>query len=222
MKTIMITGAAGDIGKAITALLSKEYKIIAVVRNKESAKELSDLSNTTTFVADVASPKDIEKMKKGISEKIDWIVTAHGYIDPETNLEKEKPENIQKTFDINTLSLLFLGQAFNSSLGSGAIFISSTAGISANGNFAAYSASKAAVNSITQAFARNRTAQTFISVCPGPTAGKMRASIGAAGGQDPIEVAKVVKDLIDGKGEYKSGDILSVRDGKTTTASRLS
>lgn len=221
MKTILVTGAAGDIGKAITIELTKANRVIGVVRTKDSSSALSDIKNLTLHVADVSNPNDIAHIKKAITEKIDWIVTAHGYIDPETNLEKELPENLEKMFRVNSLSLLYLAQAFISNI-SGAVFISSTAGISANGNFAGYSASKAAANSLAQAFARNRATQTFISVCPGPTAGKMRASIGATGGQDPHEIAKVVKEIIDGKGDFKSGDILSVRDGKTVTASRLS
>lgn len=222
MKTIMVTGASGDIGKAVSLrLLGEGWRVIGVVRSEGSLSKLADAPGIEAYVADVTRPEDLRKLAAKLPEKIDWIVASHGFIDPETSLEKERPEDIEKTFQVNVISLLYLAQAFLSRVSGGMVFISSTAGIAANGRYAAYSASKAGVNSLSQALARNRAEQTFVALCPGPTAGKMRESIGATGGQNPDEVAKTVSEIVSAAGTYKSGDIVSVRDGKTTIESRL-
>jgi len=149
------------------------------------------------------------------------LIASHGYIDTSTDIETQSPEAIEETFKVNIISLFYLTQVFLKRISMGMVFISSTSGIQANGKVAAYSASKAAVNSLSVALARNRSDKTFISVCPGPTAGQMREKIGAKGGQSPREVAVLVSQILQSD-TYKSGDIVTVRDGKSEIVSRLS
>jgi NAD(P)-dependent dehydrogenase (short-subunit alcohol dehydrogenase family) len=154
-------------------------------------------------------------------DHIDWVVCAHGFIDTETVLEEVQPENIEATFAINAFSIFYLAQQFlrHMPAGGGMIAISSSAGIQANGRMAAYSASKAAVNSFIQAMARNRPEQKFFAVCPGPTNTAMRERVAgdAAKMQSPDVVAKVVADLVTGTTDNKSGDVILVKDGAIST-----
>ena len=206
MKTILLTGANGGIGSVIKKVLEQNGDSVIGLERKD---------------ADLGSYDDSKKLATSLSDDIDWIICAHGYIDPETNLENQNPEAIEETFRVNILSLFYIAQLFLKRLKMGMIFISSTSGIAANGRHAAYSASKAGVNSFAQALARNRVKQTFIALCPGPTATTMRARVGVAGGQDPSEVAKIVVEIVSSAGEYRSGDIISVRDGKVIIESRV-
>lgn len=156
---------------------------------------------------------------------MDWLLFAHGYIDSETLLEKQRPEEIATTFQVNVLSVIYLCQLFLKHMrnGGGVICVSSTAGLAANGNYAAYSASKAAVNNFMQALARNRPALTFLTVCAGPTRTDMLEKIGGdlAGGQDVSAVTEVILQLMARPADYKSGDIIVVRDGQVTLGGRL-
>jgi 3-oxoacyl-[acyl-carrier protein] reductase len=223
MKTILVTGASGDIGSAIVKRLAEQntHTIIAVVRDMEHADTIKNLPNISLVQADLSLYEEVVSLSKKIPEKIDWIICAHGFIDKETNLLEQSVENIQKTFNVNLLSLVYLAKTCAERLTSGMVCISSTSGISANGRYAAYSASKAGVNSLMVALARNRPEQTFISLCPGPTLGNMRKHLGAEGGQDPMIIATTVTEMIAPQSTYKSGDIVSVRDGKTVFESRL-
>lgn len=206
MKTILVTGAYGGIGSAIVKELETQGHTVIAVGHAE---------------ADVTTIEDIKKLSASVTQEIDWIVCSHGYIDPEVNLENQKPENIKKTFDVNLLSLVYITQVFLPRIKEGIVFISSSAGVRANGKYAAYSASKAGVNSLAQGLARNRENLTFVSVCPGPTDTDMRTLLGTSGGQDPALVAKLTGEIIASREMYKSGDVVSIRDGKIAIESRV-
>jgi NAD(P)-dependent dehydrogenase (short-subunit alcohol dehydrogenase family) len=222
MKTIMVTGAGGDIGMAIVSKLSRDgNRVIAVVHNIENADGLRGLTNVEIASADVTKRGDLEALDKSVSGNIDWIVASHGHLDSEMNPEIQSLEAVRKTFEINSISLFSLAQVFLKRT-NGFIVISSIAGLQPNGRLAAYSASKAAANSFATAFARNRSDKTFIALCPGPVAGKMRDKINAPGGQAPELVADLTAKMIADGSEYKSGDVVSIRDGAIKTESRLS
>ncbi len=214
MKTILITGANGGIGKAVNEALTADKHAV------------NGLTRADADLSDPAAIASLAQRVKKDAPVLDWIIFSHGWIDAETDIEKQAVENVRRTFDTNTLSIVYLSQQLLSSLSSdgGIIAISSTAGVNANGRYAAYSASKAAVNSFMQALARNRPEKKFFAVCPGPTDtamwGKIGGEIGRA--QDPQEVAGLVRSIINGDAEYRSGDIVVVRDGITSIVSRIS
>jgi len=204
MATILLTGASGGIGSAVSSALKNGT---------------NDVIEITREHADLASFDDIQKLEKKVlddKDSLDWIVCAHGFIGKQVNLEKQEPEVIDKTFRINVLSLFYITKLFLKYVrpGGGIIFISSTAGIHANGHFPAYSASKAAVNSFTQSLARNRPEYNFFSVCPGPTNTAMRESIAGDSSkmQPPSVIANLIRDIVTNTNKYKSGDIIAVRN----------
>ena len=206
---ILLTGAGGGIGSATKAALEAAGAHVISVDRQD---------------ADLASYEETKELSERIAKDapLDWLVFAHGFISAETEFEKQKPEEIKLTFDLNILSVIYLTQLLLPSLrpGGGVIFISSSAGLSPNGRYAAYSASKAAVNAFAKALARNKPEHTFFSVCPGPTNTAMRLKIGEdpQAAQPPSAVAHLIAQLVSGAHEYHSGDIIVVREGKASVA----
>lgn len=212
MKTILLTGARGGIGSITKAALEAVGAHVIAVERQD---------------ANLASYEETKALSERVAKDapLDWLVFAHGFMSAETEFEKQKPEEIKLTFDLNTLSVIYLTQLLLPSLrpGGGIIFISSSAGLNPNGKYAAYSASKAAVNAFSQALAHNKPELLFISVCPGPTNTAMRERVAhdAAKQQNPDAVAQVIADIVGGLSEYKSGDTILVKDGAVSIASRV-
>lgn len=206
---ILVTGAGGGIGSTIVEMLTGLNCTV---------------ETTTQADTDLSDPIAVQKLKKRVGA-IDWIVCAHGFIDTETVLEKQTIEAIEKTFSINAVSLFLLAREFLNTIpqGGGVIALSSSAGIAPNGRFAAYSASKAAVNAFVQALACNRQDLHFYAVAPGPTNTAMRERVAhdAAHMQSPDVIATLVCELIVGNPEYKSGDVILVKDGVRSIVSRV-
>lgn len=210
MAHILLTGARGGIGAATAqALKAAGHTVVALDRDHADMRDRSALEA-------LAQRPDVQL--------VDWIVCAHGFISAETDLSKQTAEEIENTFSLNSTSLVHLASLFLERLpaGGGMVFISSTAALSPNGRYAAYSASKAAVNAFTQALARNNPDKKFYAVAPGPTDTAMREKIGGdrAAAQAPEVVAHLIARLIAGS-EFASGDIIAIRDGIISKAGGL-
>jgi len=233
MQTVLLTGAGGGIGHALLSALAADdtYRVIAVTRQAPSTEVRTRQENTERLIrkiADLSSFAEISGLEASIARSnvgLDWLVFAHGFIDSETVIEKQRPEDIAKTFQVNVLSVIHLCQLFlkHMSARGGIICVSSTAGLAANGRYVAYSASKAAVNNFMQGLARNRPALSFFTVCAGPTRTAMRDKIGGdlANSQDVSAVSDVMLRIMARDVDYKSGDIVVVHDGQVTLAGRL-
>lgn len=233
MKTVLLTGAGGGIGHALLSALAADeaYRVIAVTRRTPSPKLQTTPENGERLIrktADLSSFAEISDLEASIRRRnisLDWLVFAHGFIDSKTALEKQRPEDIATTFQVNVLSVIHLCQLLlkHMSNDGGILCLSSTAGLEANGRYAAYSASKAAVNNFMQGLARSRPALTFFTVCPGPTRTAMLEKIGGdlAGGQEVSVVTEVMLRIMARPADYKSGDIIVVRDGRVALGGRL-
>jgi uncharacterized protein len=233
MQTVLVTGAGGGIGSALvrTLLEGNAHRVIAVTRPKPLADTQARLDNCDRLIQksiDLSSYSEISTLETYIAESkldLDWLIIAHGFIDDETVLENQRPENILTTFQVNILSVIYLCQLLlrHVKKGGGIMCVSSTAGLVANGRYAAYSAAKAAVNNFMQGLARNRPTLSFFTVCAGPTRTPMLEKIGGdpAAAQDTCVVGDLMFQLMSRHADYKSGDIVVVRDGRVTLGGRL-
>jgi short-subunit dehydrogenase len=232
MKTILVTGAYGGIGAAITRMLAQENSyVIAVGLDKDRLEALQhELSSEkcSAFIANLALHKDTVSLKRGVLsefESIDWVINSVGFADTNLDFETQSAETIEQTFRVNTFSSIFLTQQFVNHIApkGGFVHISSMAGINANGRFAVYSASKAAVNNFVQAMARRYPDVFSLVLCPGPTNTSMRERIAkdATEHQNPEVIAETIRRIVCGESDYRSGDIVTILDGIESIHSRV-
>jgi short-subunit dehydrogenase len=70
MKTVIITGASGGLGTAVTKnFLSKGYNVIATIRKEEDRKELPQNENLKIEVIDLTNEEETEKFIKKIIDQ---------------------------------------------------------------------------------------------------------------------------------------------------------
>ena len=165
-KVAVVTGASKGIGAGIAKRLAAEGA--AVVVNHSSSKESADKvvdeitkrgGKAVAVQADVAKKKDIERLfaetKKAFG-RLDILVNNAGVYEF-LPLEKVTEEHFHRHFDINVLGLLLAIQEATESFGpegGSVINISSSASSSAPAVASVYSATKAAVDTITKSLAK--------------------------------------------------------------------
>lgn len=113
-KTIFITGASSGLGKTTAKLFqSKNWNVIATMRNPENETELNQLENVTILKLDVSKKEELEKTIAEVLEKnsIDVVLNNAGYglIGP---LEAFTDEQIHKQIETNLMGVIRITKAF--------------------------------------------------------------------------------------------------------------
>ncbi len=159
-KTVIITGASGGLGAALTKkLLTDGWIVVAGVRNPEKAKNLLGLPHArdslTIVKSNVANGADRKRLVEVAQEKghltllINNAGTALG-----NALESQTMDDIRTVFEINLLSAIELTKLCLPALklqGGHVVNISSIVGTVPLPYLGAYSASKHALNAFTVA-----------------------------------------------------------------------
>ena len=171
---IIITGASRGIGfhTVLELTKSENHHILAIARSKDGLNKLkNEVENTkngklSTISFDLSN-KDLSSLIEEISmvfklnegHKIDVLLNNAGYLANKSFIDLSD-EDWQKTFEINLFSMARLSKAlypyFNRTAGSHIVNIGSMGGIQGTLKFpglSAYSASKGAVNILTEAMA---------------------------------------------------------------------
>jgi 3-oxoacyl-[acyl-carrier protein] reductase len=165
-KVAIVTGASKGIGAAIALRMAAEGA--AVVVNYASSKEGADRvvakivhegGKAVAVQANVAKHEDIRRLfaeaKKAFG-KLDILVNNAGIYEF-APLEEVTPEHFHKQFDLNVLGLILASQEAVKQFGAtgGSIInISSVAATAAPATTSVYSATKAAVDAVTKALAK--------------------------------------------------------------------
>ena len=193
-KTALITGATKGIGYELTKLFAADsYDLVLVARNKDDLKELQkDLRkkhniNVTIIAKDLSVPNAaLEIFRETIKKQIviDVLVNNAGIGDFEkfNNADLSK---ISQIMQINIVSLTELTKLFLKGMvyrKEGKILnVSSMAAFQPGPYMAVYYASKAYVQSFSEAIASELkgTGVTVTTLCPGPTKSGFQHEVGS-------------------------------------------
>ena len=163
MKTVLITGGARGIGKAISEKFAQNgYNVVInYSKSEESAYRLSQAyPNIRTFKADISNKKEVQALVDFAEKEfkhVDILVNNAG-ISSCGLLQDLSEEELNRIFAVNVNGSFFTAQAVLPSMisrKSGKIInISSVWGMVGASNEVAYSASKSAIIGFTKALAK--------------------------------------------------------------------
>ncbi len=153
----VVTGASRGIGKAIAERLADDgFSIIGTyVQDETAAAELTDQIGAEMVRLDLGAPQQVEQFVESLSGRsIDALINNAGVFTYEDafSFDREKWDWVMDV-NLNAIAHLTLGSQHNLSEGGAVVNISSVDGFIAAFDSMAYSASKAAVNNLTQSLA---------------------------------------------------------------------
>jgi NAD(P)-dependent dehydrogenase (short-subunit alcohol dehydrogenase family) len=167
-KTIVITGGAGDIGKATAQRFAANGAGVVLLDLNEAkmtdvAQELEGYNvPVRTFRCDVTTPDDVALAFAGAVEqfgRIDYVFNNAGYQGVFAKTDEYPEDDFQKVIDINVVGVFHVlkaaAQHLRDSGGGVIVNTASYAGVVGPPNMIAYAASKFAVIGITQTAAKD-------------------------------------------------------------------
>ena len=180
--SILITGTNRGIGlEFVKHYLKNNEKVIATCRNRNSAKDLLELENTTNNLSllklDVSKPNSIDEFTSKIANQpIDTFINNAGVFGPR-NIEfgNFNAKEWLDVFNINTIAPLLITQKILKNLRLGKnkklVFISSKVGSiedNTGGGMYIYRTSKTALNQVIKSLSIDLKEENFIAVALHP------------------------------------------------------
>lgn len=225
---VLVTGASSGIGEhAAKTLAGLGYTVFAGVRKQQDADRLkTEHPGMQTVIIDVANLASIEKAVSSVTERLDAsgesfvALVNNAGVQADMPVELQSSEADRMTFNVNVLGLLDVTRAFIPLLrkaGPGARIVNmgSIAGIVAAPGSATYSASKFAVEGITDSL-RIEMQQFGISVSI-VQPGYIQSQMGAKAHQNSANDYGVTQEQFTlyrfiFEGFYKKDKLLSSQD----------
>jgi NAD(P)-dependent dehydrogenase (short-subunit alcohol dehydrogenase family) len=243
-KNIIVTGATGDLGAAITRrLISQGSKVLAVAPNDAGlsrlAGEVSGRGVLETFVADVSDAAQVLGYATRAFElwgQVDGFVNNAGIQTPVRPIVEFPEEEFDRVMAVNVRGV-FLGMKYvlpRMRDGGSVVNMSSALGLVGGAGIVAYVASKHAIIGMTKTAAIEQGARGIRvnAAAPGPIAGRMTFKLADevfAGSNKtfaetvplgrhgtPEDVAGLVSFLLSDDSSYATGTTHSVDGGFTT------
>lgn len=240
-KTVLVTGAAGDIGTAtVRLLIAQGAHVVAADRADlgQLEREFGDtcLSCIETDVTDEASVKSAVLQAMKPTGRIDGFVNGAGVEGVIRKIPDLDLIDFTRVLDVN-VSGVFLGlkhviPVMQEAGGGSIVNMASTAGLAATPGASAYVASKHAVIGLTRAAAAEWASSNVRVNCvaPGPVEGRMMGAIldglGATGNlvrsripagrfAAPEDVASLIAFLLSNDARHIHGAVIPVDGGRT-------
>ena len=244
-QSVVVTGAAGGIGRAVCERLSRNgWHVLAVDRDKGGLSWVTEASNVSAFAEDVTSEEQNLAMIEEAEKQFGGVdaVILNAAITTLGTIESTPWADIQKIFDVN-ISGVALGMraalpALRRRGGGSIVATSSLHGIAGETEQAAYSASKHAVVGLVKSVARDVGWEGIRvnAVCPGTTRGtgmtggletahlelykRLERSVPLQRWAEPDEIAAVMEFLVSPAASYVNGIAMPV-DGGVISGSGL-
>lgn len=240
MKVAIVTGSSRGIGKACALRLAKDGFTVVINYShseNEAKKVLEEVEsfggNGMIYKADVSKLDEVKAMMRDVSKtygSIDVLVNNAGIVRDEYLLMLN-PETLDKCFDLNVKGYFYCSQQavlkmFRKKSGV-VINMSSVSGILALAGQSVYSATKGAVNSLTQTMAKELAPYGIRvnAVAPGFIETEMLNALSDEKKQEYLnaipmhrlgtveDVANVVSMLASDAASYITGQIITVDGG---------
>lgn len=235
-KTVILTGASGDIGLAIAKKFAEQNYNIVYHYNKNLnngvVNSLAKTSNVLPIQADLNDQKDIEKLVATTIKtfgKIDCLVNNAGVSSPKLAID-ESYGSISEVVSTNLVSAIYLTSLVIPHMNEGAsiVNISSVWGVYGGAGESTYSATKSGLIGYTKALAKELGASKIRvnAVAPGMIDTKMNINLTKREKQEfledhtalqsigtPEDVANVVLFLSGDGARYITGETLKVDGG---------
>lgn len=158
MTTVLVTGAAGDIGIAIAEVLARRGTRLALADHPDVAERLNEPcrrlgAECVTF--DVTDEAAVTAAVERLGP-LGGLVNNAGYQGVFTSVDRYPLDDARRVIEVNLLGVMtVLAVAARAMTGGAVVNIASMAGVSGAPNMPAYSASKAAVIGLTKAAAKD-------------------------------------------------------------------
>ncbi|WP_457751106.1 SDR family NAD(P)-dependent oxidoreductase [Thermococcus sp.] len=133
MKTALVTGATGGIGRLLVrGLLERDYRVIGVGRRKKRLEELKMYGNFEYIAADLGEVEAPRRIVAALGEMgvdgLDLLIHNAGYALRKPLLE-HSDEDIERLFKVNTLVPVELTRELLPLLGSGSTVVFVISGV---------------------------------------------------------------------------------------------
>ena len=240
---LLVTGASRGIGAAIARLAAKRGFDVAVnyLKDRKSADAVvNDVTaagrRAVAVQADMAREDDIVRMFETVDRelgRLTHLVYNTGITGPMTRIEGLATGDAQEVLNINVLGAVIAARAAIPRLstkrggeGGGMVFLSSAmATLGGAGEYVLYSATKAAIETLTLGLARELAVEGIRvnAVAPGPIATdihppgrleRITQAVPLARAGTPEEVAETVLFLLSEAATYTTGAVLRVAGGR--------
>ena len=237
----IVTGASSGIGRDLAELFARDgHDLILVARRQDAldtvARELTDRYGVSCdpFVADLARRLERERLAvriRTVDHHIDALVNnagmgTHGYF-RETDLERELAIIEVNVAALTHLTKVVLPGMLERKRGR-IVNVSSVAAFQPGPLMAVYYASKAFVQSFSEALAEEveGTGVTVTAICPGPTVTKFHEAAGLRGdapnvGAPKMTSREVAEAAYRGAAEGKRVVVTGLRNKVVVVANRL-
>lgn len=240
-KVTLVTGSSRGIGAAIAQRLAADGAVVAInySNSKDAAQQVADGikklgESADVFQANVSSENDVKRLIEEVTErfgKIDILINNAAIWEAKP-LEQMDVGHYSRVFDVNVKAVIATTVAALPYMQDGGriINISSGAGKSTMPGTSVYSASKAALDTLTRIWAQDLAARkiTVNAVAPGTTATDMliqalpedvknsligKTPLGRLG--EPIDIAEVVAFVASHEGGWINGQTVYADGGLT-------
>lgn len=237
MKTILITGASGGIGREIaTTLANKKNNLILVYNShKPTVENLEKKCAVDIFKCDLTNEQQIKTLVNKIIKKykkIDVLINCAG-ISHFQQIQDTTEEDFYRVINNNLKSTILITSAVSKHMISekrgNIVNISSIWGVVGASVESLYSASKGAVNSLTLSLAKELGPCNINvnAICPGLIETKMNKNLSTETIHELIEstplhrigqpkdIANLVEFLTSDKASFITGQIITIDGGLT-------